>query len=359
MKSDQNMKKDVNDEQASNTSMVVAVGAAAAALSYAKPAYSIAIIDDIAIAIANAAAKMYEIAANGLMDTWYEKDIKNSATTAQSWAQMGDAYINVKLTIASKYEALSALESSDNCNVRYGQESRKKGMVNSIKSQSASLIEGSYDVSVNQVSMAVDLLGQDNRVLSKQVSKYLGGTGDAYSIEESSSKLAIDAAISMYPYRQNLTGANKLAQMNRNALLAGSEESGAQIVIDAIKETQGSAAKGRTLNETFRQVPYGIAYSSILTMGLSSGLELSGSSFGTSQYGGTTALMEQAKNRATDAEMHQGLKNTPNEISSVMEMYYQVGLEMGTYLEMYRTNELTILTLVTQLLDGISSGENV
>jgi hypothetical protein len=358
MKSDQNVNVEVHDEQASNASMVFAVAAAAAALTYAKPAYSIAIIDDIALAIANAAAKMYEMAANGLMDTWYEKDIKNSATTAQSWAIMGDAYNNVKLTIAGKFEALSALESIDNCNLRYGQESRKEGMVNSIKSQSSSLKVGSYDVSVNQVSMAVELLGQDNRELSEQISKSLGGTGDSYSIRESSSKMAIDAAISMYPYRQNLTEANKLAQMERCALLAGSEQGGAKVVIDAIKDTKGTA-KGRTLNETFRQVPYSIAYSSILTMGLSSGLELSGSSFGTSQYAGTTELMEQAKSRATNAEMHQGLKDTPNEISSVMEMYYQVGLEMGTYLEMYRTNELSILTLVTQLLGEIESGESV
>lgn len=357
MKSDQNVNVEVHDEQASNASMVFAVGAAA--LTYAKPAYSIAIIDDIALAIANAAAKMYEMAANELMDTWYEKDIKNSATTAQSWATMGDAYNNVKLTIAGKLEALSALESIDNCNVRYGQESRKEGMVYSIKSQSSSLKVGSYDVSVNQVSMAVELLGRDNSVLSEQVLKSLGGQGDSYSIKESSSKLAIDAAISMYPYRQNLTEANKLAQMERSALLAGSGQGGAKVVIDAIKDSKGSAAKGRTLNETFSQVPYGIAYSSILTMGLSSGLELSGSSFGTSQYGGTTELMEQAKSRATNSEMHQGLKDTPNEISSVIEMYYQVGLEMGTYLEMYRTNELLILTLVTQLLGEIESGEGV
>lgn len=309
------------------TKVAFTAAVAGVAVTYPKKAHALFLIDDIAIAIAQGIAEMYKMASIYISDEYKEQEEEAAQARQISLGKMGDALNAVKTESVNRMRALATMETKANCDIRLRSSQRFTTLGLSVaRSTVLAPLEKAYTIHKPQVLLSQNkakvFLTPETKSPDAIMHKLSDG---AYAVTNT-----LDTATD---YQESL-----IEQYSRTLIQPGVFNYAA-----ALQRIEGNPDPNDTPDtiELLNQMPYQYVVNSAV--------------YSAMQYGTTPStntiksLYIDTRKRSLKSQYFEELRDLPNEISSLQELLFNVGKEAAHWLEVYRQNEMAMLSLVLKL----------
>lgn len=290
------MSDDSNSSFGSSDYAVIAITAAVAGVtvSYPKQARALYVIDDIAIGIANGIAEMYRIASEQLAEHFEEREKTADEMKQFAFAKMGDAINAVKTATNNQRRVNESQELASACLFRDGASARLRQAAEQSRSPGA----------------VADL----NEYLTKSK---LAQSSSNLTVPDTSDPVNVTVSISA-PFLLSVQGA-----------------------VEDIKERIEDLSIATSSYLT--RIPYALSTTSHIDFVLRYREQSSHYAFINSMHTDTNV-------RLRSVNYYDNLYGSNNQSAAMHDYLFNIGKEASHWLEMYRQNEMLILSLVQRLV---------